>query len=177
MLHKNFTPFPRLTTTRLLLRQLQPADHMALFALRTDPLVNRFLERTAPASPEAVNDFIGRINELVQNNEAVYWVISHEGQLIGCIGLFQFDDVNAKAEIGYELLPRFQGKGFMQEALARIIEYGFQGIGLKTIEAFTHPDNEHSTKLLEKCHFQKQVSDKGDNGIQLLLFAMNYDRS
>src|SRR5574343_1624249 len=110
MLHTNFTPFPRLTTTRLLLRQLQPADQMALFALRTDPLVNRYLDRMPPTSPDALNDFIGRISELVQNNEAVYWVIAHEGQLIGTIGLFQFDDVNGKAEIGYELLPRFQGK-------------------------------------------------------------------
>ena len=154
MLHKNFTPFPRLTTTRLLLRQLQPADQMALFALRTDPLVNRYLDRMPPASPDALNDFIGRISELVQNNEAVYWVIAHEGQLIGTIGLFQFDDVNGKAEIGYELLPRFQGKGFMQEAVKTVLLFAFQNIGLETVEALTRTDNQASIKLLQSLHFK-----------------------
>ena len=47
----------------------------------------------------------------------------------------------SKAEIGFELLPEHQGKGIMQEALPKIIEYGFKNMKLRTIEGEVDPNN------------------------------------
>jgi ribosomal-protein-alanine N-acetyltransferase len=59
------------------------------------------------------------------------------------------------AEIGYELLPEFQGKGIMQEAVAKIIEFCFQALKLKSLEACADMNNRPSIKLLEKFNFVK----------------------
>jgi ribosomal-protein-alanine N-acetyltransferase len=41
----------------------------------------------------------------------------------------------------------------MQEALSAVIDYGFQQMHLNAIEAYTHPQNVKSIKLLEKNNF------------------------
>ncbi len=75
--------------------------------------------------------------------------------MVGTICLFDISDEDDKCEIGYELLANYQGQGIMKEAAEKIIEYGVQTIGLKRIEAFTHKDNQSSTKLLDKFDFKK----------------------
>jgi len=58
-----FSPFPVLTTDRLILRQLTSLDAAAIFALRSDERVNRYLDRPvcrrleeAEASPLGTSD-------------------------------------------------------------------------------------------------------------------------
>ena len=67
---------------------------------------------------------------------------------------FQLSDENDKCEIGYELLTNFQGQGIMKEALEKVIDYAFNTIKVKKIEAFFHRDNQRSIKLLEKLSFR-----------------------
>ena len=74
--------------------------------------------------------------------------------------LFDFSDDNLKVEIGYELLPEFQGKGIMQEATSKVIDFGIQRIGLNLIKAYTHYENQSSTRLLEKFKFKKNSSSE-----------------
>ena len=66
---------------------------------------------------------------------------------------FSFSDENDKCEIGYELLTNFQGQGIMKEAVEKVIDYAFNTIKVKKIEAFFHRDNQSSIKLLEKFSF------------------------
>ena len=61
-----------------------------------------------------------------------------------------------RAEIGYMLNPAYQGKGIMSEALSIIIQYGFNNIGLHSIEANANPANQASIKLLEKIGFVRE---------------------
>ena len=88
---------------------------------------------------------------------------------MGTICLFDFSDDNSKAEIGFELLPAYQGKGIMQEAASKVVVFAFQQIGLKTIDACTHPENLGSIRLLEKLNFERH-SVVDDN---LLLFKLH----
>ena len=57
-------------------------------------------------------------------------------KLIGTNCLFNFTNDNLNAEIGYELLPDFQGKGIMQEATSKVIDFGIQHMGVNSIEAY-----------------------------------------
>jgi [ribosomal protein S5]-alanine N-acetyltransferase len=50
-----------------------------------------------------------------------------------------------------------QGQGIMQEAPAKVIAFGLDVIGLKTIEAYTHPENDNSSKLLRKFKEAKRT--------------------
>jgi ribosomal-protein-alanine N-acetyltransferase len=164
MTGKNFTPFPVLKTGRLTLRQLRSSDDKEIFALRSNDNVNKYLNRKPSKSIDDAKNFIQTINENIQRNESIYWAITLNGtdKLIGTICLFNFSEDHSKVEIGYELLPDFQGKGIMQEATSKVIHFGFQHVGLNSIEAYTHSENQSSTRLLEKLNF-KRVSAADEN--------------
>ena len=87
----------------------------------------------------------------------MYWGITtaDDATLIGTICLWNIIPEKETAEIGYELLPTFHGKGFMQEAIVKVIDHVFEAAGFKTIEAVPRADNERSVKLLEKNKFKR----------------------
>ena len=157
MTGKNFTPFPVLKTGRLTLRQLRSIDDEEIFALRSNDNVNKYLDRKPSKSIDDARNFIQAINENIQRNDSIYWAITCSGTdtLIGTICLFNFSEDHSKVEIGYELLPDFQGKGIMQEAILKVIDFGFQYVGINSIEATTHSENLGSTRLLKKLNFKK----------------------
>ena len=74
-------------------------------------------------------------------------------EIIGSIGLRNFDSEKDYAEIGYELDPVYQQRGFMSEAFQEVLSFGFKTLELKTVEAFTHQHNKASIILLEKQKF------------------------
>lgn len=158
MTSKKFTPFPVLKTERLTLRQLRSTDANEIFALRSNNNVNKYLDRKPSQSIDDASNFIKAINENIQRNDSIYWAITlhNRDKLIGTICLFNFSEDSSKAEIGYELVPDLQGKGIMQEATSNVIHFGFQHVGIKTIEAYTHPENKSSTRLLEKLNFKRE---------------------
>lgn len=161
----NFTPFPVLETERLTLRELNLDDAKAIFGLRTNKEVNEFIDRKTPNNLSEARAFIDRISTLTTNNKGIFWVIESKNnyQLVGTIGLRNFEDEEDYAEIGYELDPSYQQKGFMSEAFEEVVKYGFENLELKTIEAFTHYNNEASIALLEKQKFVL-FPDRRDEG-------------
>ena len=158
MLNLNFTPFPTITTQRLVLRQFQDDDVHELFALRTDERVNRFLDRPRPESLNDVRGFIAKVNQITHDNEGLYWVITrkNEDKLLGTIGLRNFEPEQYQAEIGYELHPDHQGQGFMHEAITHVLAYGFGRLGMQAIMADTDPGNLRSIQILERHGFVKK---------------------
>jgi [ribosomal protein S5]-alanine N-acetyltransferase len=151
MLNATFTPFPILTTERLTLRQLVINDDQEIFTLRSDNEINKYLDRDKSNTIDDARNFINKITK----NDSLYWAItlSDKNKLVGTICLFGFSDESYKCEIGYELLTTFQGQGIMKEAVEKVIEYAFNTINVKKIEASLHRDNLSSIKLLEKFSF------------------------
>jgi len=156
MLSRTFTPFPILTTERLTLRQLVSTDDQEIFTLRSDSEINKYLDRQISNTIDDARNFINKVNENINKNDSLYWAItlSDKNILVGTICLFGFSDENYKCEIGYELLTNFQGQGIMKEAVEKVIDYAFNTIRVKKIEAFMHRDNQSSIKLLEKFSFR-----------------------
>jgi ribosomal-protein-alanine N-acetyltransferase len=161
----NFTPFPTLTTARLILRQLTTDDDKEIFAIRSDEQVNRYLDRAGCKTIDEARQFIDKINTAVSNNESIYWAIARKNQpgLIGTICLWNISKGQSKAEIGFELLPQYQGKGFMQEAVTAVIEYGFKTMKLRLIEGVVDPNNARSIKLMEKNNFRLVTNTRNSN--------------
>ncbi|HEX6171826.1 MAG TPA: GNAT family N-acetyltransferase [Chitinophagaceae bacterium] len=156
MLTRTFTPFPILTTERLTLRQLVSNDEHEIFTLRSDSEINKYLDRQISNTIDDARNFISKVNENISKNDSLYWAItlSDKNILVGTICLFAFSDENYKCEIGYELLTNFQGQGIMKEAVEKVIDYAFNTIKVKKIEASLHRDNQSSIKLLEKLSFR-----------------------
>jgi [ribosomal protein S5]-alanine N-acetyltransferase len=159
---KTVMQFPILTTERLILRCLEPNDAPALKTLRSNKSVNQFLDRPKSTTLRAAQRFIQNILFLINSQQSFYWGIAlkENNLVIGTICYWNLNPNENQAEIGYELHPKFQGKGMMQEAVLKILEYGWNEMQLKTITAFTRFDNLKSIALLEKFNFQQIIDTK-----------------
>lgn len=151
----NFTPFPTLSTERLILRQMNSYDKHEIFKLRSDARVLKFIDIKKAETIADAEAFIEKINTGIANNESILWGICLKGSsaLIGTICFWNILKEDLVAEIGYALLPGFQGKGIMQEAIEKVIEYGFISMKLKSIVADLKSANIKSINLLERNDF------------------------
>ena len=145
----NSAAFPILTTERLTLRPLSIDDYQDIFALRSDSKINKFLDRPLCKTSEDAINFINKVNDNIEKSSTYYQAITltDTKTLVGTICLFDFSGENNSCEIGYELMTKFQGQGIMKEAAQVVIEYVFQTLKFKKILAFTHYENQNSTKL------------------------------
>ncbi len=157
MQQQNLSQFPTLTTERLILRRLGLDDAPEILKLRSDERVNQYLDRPITTTHNEAEDFINKIEAGINKNGWFYWAISLKDdiKLIGTICLWNIDNENATIEIGYELHPDYQGMGLMQQALLKVVEYGFQILEFKTIVAYPNSANERSVRLLEKNNFRR----------------------
>lgn len=144
-----------LQTTRLYLGELLDTDTGSILALRSDPRVNQYLDRTPMQTMEEAGSFLGKIQKGYAENNAHYWAIRTEknGVLIGTICLWNFSENNTTAELGYEMRPDFQGKGYMAEAINEVVGYAFEKLKLQKLSAYTHKLNQPSAHLLKKAGF------------------------
>jgi len=180
LLTLDFSNFPILKTERLVLRPMSTEDAPALFELRTDPVINRYIDRLPTTELEDALRFIEKIDKGIKDNHWLYWAITeatpievqccqgsddregqevlmdqgvHQNHLIGTICLWNFVPTDDKAELGYELSVARQGLGLMSEAVNAILAYGFGTIGLSAVEAAVHPENAASVKVLNRAGF------------------------
>ena len=151
----NFSPFPTITTERLILRKISLGDWEVISYLRSDSIVNEYVKRPAAVTKGEAIAFIELILRRIQKNELIYWCISlkEDPSMIGSISIHSFSDDKKTGEVGYDLHPKFQKLGIMNEALQAVLEYGFANLDLKLIEAYTQKNNENSIKMLQRNHF------------------------
>ncbi len=179
MKKKNFVPFPDISTERLLLRNLKLSDDNEIHFLRSDAEVNKHIDRPLSKSIYDAREFITKINSGIEESKWVFWAITKkdEEKLIGTICLWNFSNDKLTAEVGFELLPEYQGKGFIGEALKNIIEYGFSELNLDKIEGYTNQKNTPSIKVMEKYNFSfdktyyEEHSNTGEK-VQIVIYKL-----
>lgn len=175
--------FPQLTTQRCLLRQIQESDRPALFAGLSHPDVIAYYG-ISYASEEATQEQLDwyRAQELTKTG--MWWAICNANQgdselpqLIGTCGIYEIDDYNRNADIGYWIMPEYWGTGLMQECLRRILDYGFHERQLHRIEAEVEQGNLASVRLLQKLDFRwegcrQQVAWRENRFVDLNYYAL-----
>lgn len=150
-------------TDRIILKSLELADAQHLHHVRTHPVVNRYIDRDHAKSLADTQAHITRVT--ADAGKAVHFTIRSRGDMafIGTICLWNMDPGQRYAELGYELLPQYEGQGFMSAAVREMLALAFNGLGLVHIEAYTHHANARSRKLLERSGFTVVVG-KTDEG-------------
>lgn len=159
MLALNFSPFPNLETERLSLRKVVNDDVNEIFYLRSNLEVMKYIPRPIAKNHEDALAHIATIDATIDKNEGINWAITlkNSDKLIGIIGHYRIQPQNYRAEVGYILHPDYHGKGFIPEALKKVIDFGFNEMKLHTIEAVIDPDNSASEKVLQKSGFTKEA--------------------
>lgn len=147
---------PTITTDRLLLRKIVPADQPKIFEGLSHPAVIRYYG-VSYNSLEATAVQMEFYENLLADETGAWWGICHKqapDEIIGACGLNNFDAQHKNIEIGYWLLPQNQGAGYMFECLPHIIAYAFREMKAHRITAVVEEGNATSGKLLTKLGFQ-----------------------
>jgi ribosomal-protein-alanine N-acetyltransferase len=159
MMTINFNPFPVLETERLILRKPEVRDIDEMYHYRSNPELMRYIPHRLAHSKEQVANAMNFIHGLIDKNEGINWAITKKGddKIIGMVGYVRFFLDHYRAEIGYMLHTPHHGTGIAQEATQAAINYGFDVMGLHSIEAIINYENEASKRLVEKMGFTKDA--------------------
>jgi ribosomal-protein-alanine N-acetyltransferase len=146
---------PVLETARLRLRTLRLDDAADQQAFAGEPEVaGPGMWDPLPTLEENQRDLMEAL-ESQARGETAEWGIEHqsEGRLIGRCGFLRFRPAHRNAELGYALSRSYWRQGYMSEAVAAVLAFGFDRLDLQRVEANCLADNTASCRLLEKAGF------------------------
>ena len=159
MLEFDFSPFPELHTSRMLLRQMNSGDAHMMWIMRSSEEVMKYLEKPRAQNLEDAMEIIQKTNDSLLKNEGIAWAMClHEAPaMIGTIGYWRSNPAHHRAEVGYLLHPDYWNKGLVAEAMIAVLRYGFEVMGLHSVEAHINPRNEPSSKVLARAGFVREA--------------------
>lgn len=150
-----------LTTSRLVLRELRPADAADVLVFRGDPEVQRFDDPPIKTVGEA-RALISELRRAQRIGDIQVWAITEQGidRVIGLVTLQhparRGDGYHRRAEIGYGIARSRWGQGIGSEATRAVICHAFETLKLNRVFARTIADNHESVRLLERLGFARE---------------------
>jgi RimJ/RimL family protein N-acetyltransferase len=140
---------PELLTSRLLLRPPAAEDFEAWAGFMADPQAARFVGGVQPRA-SAWRGFMCMAGAWQLQGYAMFSVIERSsGAWIGRVGPWQPEGWPG-TEVGWGLLPAFQGRGYALEAAAACIDWAFEALGWQEVIHCIDPANRPSQRLAER---------------------------
>lgn len=178
----------RLTSERLLLRDLRPGDWPALYALRSDPDVAGPMG-LEPAGKEESRAWLERAihhNRLLPRHSYNLAIVRRDrGDVVGWVGMNRLiASEDARYELSFALVRACWGKGYMSEALRLLVSFAFHELEADGVVADCRPDNEASARVLQNVgmRYEGRVSsgesarDRVTTCLRYTLRARNWQR-
>lgn len=169
--------WPRLETSRLLLRLPEPEEYLLLRDLVADPDVHRFL---GPRPQDPTTDMFSRAMRAAGSWQlygyGLFLAFEKESRaFVGQLGMFRsmrgfgkgMDDV---AEAGWIVARDHWGKGYAQEAMQAALDWFDRKHGTGRIACMIEQDNAASIKLANKLGFVRYDEHCLDDGVIVDLF-------
>ena len=135
-----------LKTERLLLRAARHTDLDDLFAIFHDPRAMRYWSTPPHDTPDRTQENLDRMIASAKDR-LVYFVIEHQGRVIGTAGMHRGD------EVGFILHPNHWRQGIVTEAMTAIIPHLFATTDVKQLTADADPHNLASINCLKSLGF------------------------
>ncbi|MCL6711540.1 GNAT family N-acetyltransferase [Pseudoxanthomonas sp. z9] len=172
---------PVLETERLRLFELSehaPGDTAFVLELLNDPDFLRYIGDRGVHSLAQAADYLrdGPVASYRLNGFGLYRVERREdGAAVGMCGLIKRPPL-AHPDLGYALLPRFRGNGYVAEA-ARAVLAAAREQDIATVLAVVDPDNAASIRTLRDLDFgYREMIRLAADDIELKLFAWQSDK-
>jgi RimJ/RimL family protein N-acetyltransferase len=155
----------KLTTKRLILRQITERDIESLIANISNLNVSRYLLAVAyPYTKKDAEWWINHCKEKAAENPRVNYELNIQlkGQqgIIGGVGISHINKGKGTCEIGYWLAEDYWRKGIMTEAAREIINFAFQKLQLKRINAPIFAENKVSQRFAKSLGFKYKRTKK-----------------
>lgn len=157
----------KLETKRLILRNLKKSDCNELVEQGNDKDIH-FFNWYIPfpfRESDAKKIILERIENLTSKKRTIYSfaiILKQTKSFMGIIEIYGFNNEDRKAKIGYWLGTNYRGKGYISEALEKIIQIGFENLKLNKISAYVIKSNKKSISILRKFNFRRVGIQKKD---------------
>lgn len=141
----------------LVLRSLQPGDATALF--KAVDASRNHLRPWLPwvdmtTKPEHSLQYIQQSVINQANQTGIALAIIHKQQIIGCMGMHNWDHDLKKAQLGYWISKEYQGRGIINNCLKSFITFLFNKVGLNKIEIQFIVANTRSATVAQRLGFK-----------------------
>ena len=147
------TPFPTLETERLLLRRIELTDAPLVYEYMQDREI-AFNTKLIPFPyPDGgAEEWINRTHEAAEQRGDFSLAVTRKADslFMGACGIHPIPE-HQRAEIGYWLGKPHRGQGYTSEAACRLIQFGFEELGLNRIYAGYFIRNPASRRVMEKA--------------------------
>lgn len=87
------------------------------------------------------------------SDTSVRFVIDVDGDAVGSVSLFEFDELARHAEVGIAVVAEFRGKGVGTAAISQIIEFAFVRCNLRRVHLQAIASNVGAIRAYEKAGF------------------------
>lgn len=148
--------FDTLHTGRLLIRQFQESDAVALAERRSHPDVARYQNWEYPFPVEKARGMVSELLAMDGPENDEWWMAlvcdADTGVTLGDLAV-HLSWGGRSAEVGYNFSPEHWGRGYASESLGRLIEFLFDDVGVTRVFGGLHPDNKASAMVLERNGF------------------------
>ncbi|WP_225047503.1 GNAT family N-acetyltransferase [Lacticaseibacillus kribbianus] len=139
--------------TGLALRAPTPADTDFIVAYRTDPTIAQAEGRDPAPTRAAATAFLTRLLAGEAAGTSRTWFLIVDDRAVGMIGLWGYTADRTRCELAYGLLPAYQGRGLMGQALETVCAQAFARDPLVALDCYTASTNLPSRRLLEAHGF------------------------
>jgi RimJ/RimL family protein N-acetyltransferase len=161
-------------TERLKIRLLEPEDAGFILRLLNSPTWLQYLGDRHIRSLEDAGRYLENVYRrgYAENGFGAWLVtLKDSGEPIGLCGLFKRPYLDWP-DLGYSLLPEFEGKGYAYEAAFAALSYVQRAMGKTELLAIVSEANTRSRRLLEKLGFvfRERILPPNENKT-LLLYA------
>lgn len=152
--------FPVLKTERLILSEILESDSDAIFSLFRNESVIEYYDLLAFEETSQAKKLIALFKTRFESQLGIRWGIreKEKNKLIGTCGFNSWAVPMKSAVIGYDLDPKYWGKGIAKEAVNEILQAAFSGAlpcgPIHRVQADTVPGNDASERLLLTLGFQ-----------------------
>jgi len=149
---------PELDSKRVRLRQLGEADVADLFEIFSDPEVTRYWGSGPLSRIDDARTLLEEIEAGRRDQRFFQWgiVLKSDPRVIGTCTLYAWNREHRRAELGFALKPSLWGQGLASEAVDRVVDFGFDELGLHRLEADSDPRNTASIRILMKLGFREE---------------------
>lgn len=139
----------QLTTSRLVLRDVEAGDVAFIHAYASDPEVCRF----SPWGPNSLEETQAFVEDCLRERQVTprthhTLAVTLDGVPVGAVTVVERTD--AVVELGYVMNRLLWGAGFATEAASRALRWAFEELGATSAFATCRPDNAASIRVLQK---------------------------
>lgn len=155
--------FEAIETERLLIQKLDSKTMNTIFKTNDENEIKRILGITNEEEFARQKRIYEKGYESYNQKMLNFQIVEKQSNtIIGNCGFHTWNPQHHRAEIGYALnSDEFKNKGFMKEAVEKVIEFGFGEMQLNRIEALIDENNSPSKKLLEHFRFTREGNLRG----------------